>query len=370
MHRSPTPTARSGLPDTQLTPRHLSSILALRREATQSPRPDRMLGAFRLVALALAVFASLIPAPLADAQGNAKIVRIGWLSSGIARVDDSNFVALQEGLSALGYVEGKNIIFERRWAAGATTRLPALAADLLSLKVDVICAAGTPASLAAKSATTDIPIVFTNVAFPDQSRLVASYVHPGSNITGVAFASGEYGKRLELLRDAVSRLRRVAVIYNSGNRASLLALEETQRWAESLEVMIQPYSLRGPDDLERVFDGIAGSRPDALMTTADVFILSYHAPIAEFAAKHKLPSSFPDREFVDSGGLMFYGGSIRDMYARAAVYIDRIVRGAKPFDMPVEHPRKFDLVINLKTAKALGLTIPPSLLARADEVIE
>jgi putative ABC transport system substrate-binding protein len=331
---------------------------------------DIVLGACQTLLLALAVAGGLFAAPAAHSQETAKVVRIGWLSSAAARVDDSNFVALQSGLGELGYVEGRNLVFERRWAAGAAAHLPALAAELVRLKVDVICAAGTPASMAAKAATTAIPIVFANVAFPDQSHLVASYAHPGGNITGVAFVGAEYGKRLELLKEAVPRLRRVALIYNSENRASVLALEETQRWAKTLEVMIEPHSLRGPQDLEGTLDAIARSRPDALMTTADVLILSYHAPIVEFAAKRKLPSVFPDREFVDTGGLMFYGGSIPDMYKHAAIYIDRILKGAKPFDMPVEQPSKFELVINLKTAGALRVKIPQSLLQRADQLIE
>jgi putative tryptophan/tyrosine transport system substrate-binding protein len=272
--------------------------------------------------------------------------------------------------SALGYVEGRDIVFERRWTGGVATQLPALAAELVRLKVDVIRMTGTPASMAAKDATTAIPIVFAAVAFPGGSGLVASFAHPGRSVTGVAFVGGEYGKRLELLKEAVPKLRRVALIYNSENCASLLALEETQRWAKTLNVMIETHSLRGPQDLKGMLDTIARSRPDALMTTADSFILSYHAPIVEFAAKRRLPSIFPDRRFLDAGGLMFYGGSIPDMYKRAAIYVDRILKGAKPADLPVEQPLKFDMVINLGTARRLGLTIPKSVLQRADLLIE
>jgi putative ABC transport system substrate-binding protein len=236
--------------------------------------------------------------------------------------------------------------------------------------VDVICTAGTPASMAAKNATTTIPNVFANVAFPDQSRLVESYARPGSNVTGVAFIGPEYGKRLELLKEALPKLRRVALIYNPENPGSVLALEETQRWAKALDVTLEAHALRGPQELEGMFDAIARSRPDALMTTADVFILSYRARIVQFAAKRRLPSMFPDKEYVVAGGLMFYGGSIPDMYRRAGIYIDRILKGAKPTNLPVEQPTKFDMIINLKTAKTLGLTIPRSFLLRADELIE
>jgi putative tryptophan/tyrosine transport system substrate-binding protein len=327
-------------------------------------------GAYRTALLALTVAGGVFTAPEAHSQDKTKIARIGWLSAGTARVDDTYFVALQSGLRELGYIEGQNVVFERRWAGGLAAQLPELAAELVRLKVDVICTTSTPASMAAKAATTTIPIVFAAVAFPDQSGLVASYAHPGGNITGVAFVGGEYGKRLELLKQAMPKLRRMVLIYNSDNRGSVLALEETQRWAKTLNVMIEPHSLRRPQDLNSTLDAIARSRPDALMTTADPVILSYHAPIVAFAAKQRLPSIFPDRQFVDAGGLMFYGGSIPDMYKRAAIYVDRILKGAKPLDLPVEHPLKFDLVINLGTARKLGLTIPRSVLQRADQLIE
>ena len=325
----------------------------------------------RLIGLAVILTVSLFAATLAtEAQSAEKVYRIGWLSPSSATTGASHFDALRNALGELGYVEGRNIVFERRWADGASARLPPLATELVRLKVDVICTAGTPASMAAKDATTTIPIVFANVAFPDQSHLVASYARPGSNVTGVAFIGPEYGKRLELLKAALPKLRRVGLIYNPENRGSVLALEETQRWAKALDVTLEAHSLRGPQELEGMFDAIARSRPDALMTTADVFILSYRARIVQFAAKRRLPSMFPDKEYVVAGGLMFYGGSIPDMYRRAGIYVDRILKGAKPADLPVEQPTKFDMIINLKTAKTLGLTIPRSFLLRADEVIQ
>jgi putative ABC transport system substrate-binding protein len=325
----------------------------------------------RLIGLAVVLAVGLTLAPLvAEAQPPGKVYRIGWLSPASASTGASNFDALRNGLSELGYVEGRNVVFERRWADGAAVRLSPLATELVRLKVDVICTAGTPASAAAKDATTTIPIVFANVAFPDESRLVESYARPGGNVTGVAFIGPEYGKRLELLKEALPKLRRVGLIYNPENRGSVLALEETQRWAKALDVTLEAHSLRGPQELEGMFDAVARSRPDALMTTADVLILSYRTRIVEFATKSRLPSMYPDKEYVVAGGLMFYGGSIADMYRRAGIYVDRILKGAKPADLPVEQPTKFDMIINLKTAKALGLTIPQSILLRADQVIQ
>jgi putative ABC transport system substrate-binding protein len=296
--------------------------------------------------------------------------RIGWLSPASAADGLPNLEALRAGLRELGYVEGQNITIEARWADGRSERLPQLAAELVRLPVDVLCTAGSQATGAAKQATSTIPIVFANVAFPDQTGLVASYPRPGGNITGVAFIGPEYGKRLELLREARPALSRVALIYNPDNPASVLALKETQRWATDMKVKLEPHTFRGPHDFEHVFGAIAGKRPDALMTTADPLIASYRSRFVDFAAKNRLLSMYPTRDFVAAGGLMFYGGSIPEMYRRAAVYVDRILKGAKPSELPVEQPTKFDMVINLKTAKTLGLTIPHSLLLRADEVIE
>lgn len=313
----------------------------------------------------------LLAVPLAaEAQQARRVHRIGLLSPASSVAGRPNLEALQAGLRELGYLEGQNITIEARWADGRTERLPQLAAELIRLPVEVLCTAGSQASGAAKQSTSKIPIVFANVAFPDQTGLVASYPRPGGNITGVAFIGPEYGKRLELLKEAIPGLSRVALIYNPENRGSVLALKETERWAASLGVRLEPQKFRGPDDFEGVFGAIVGKRPDALMTTADPLIHSYRARIADFAVKHRLPSMYPGREFVDSGGLMFYGGSIPEMYRRAAVYVDKILKGARPGDLPVEQPTKFDMVINLRTARALGVTIPVSLLQRADQVIE
>jgi putative ABC transport system substrate-binding protein len=307
----------------------------------------------------------------ADAQV-ARGRRIGWLSPAAASAAGGlpNLEALRAGLRDLGYVEGQNITIETRWADGRTENLLPLAIELVRLPVDVLCTAGSQASGAAKQATATIPIVFANVAFPDRTGLVASYPRPGGNVTGVAFIGPEYGKRLELLREANPRLSRVALVYNPENPGSVLALEETERWASALGVKLEPQKFRGPRDFDDIFGAIAGRRPDALMTTADPLIASYRARIVAFAAKHRLPSMYPGREFVDDGGLMFYGGSVPEMYRRAAVYVDKILKGARPGELPVEQPTKFDMVINLKTARALGLTLPSSLLQRADQLIE
>jgi putative tryptophan/tyrosine transport system substrate-binding protein len=312
----------------------------------------------------------LFAAPLVAAAEQAGVHRIGFLSPASAAAGLPNLEALRVGLREIGYVEGQNIAIETRWADGHTARLPQLAAELIRLPVAVLCAAGSQASGAAKQSTSKVPIVFANVAFPDQTGLVASYARPGGNVTGVAFIGPEYGKRLELLKEALPGLSRVALIYNPENRGSVLALRETQRWATALGVRLEPHEFRGPGDFSHVFGMIAGKRPEALMTTADPLIHSYRARIADFAATQRLPSMYPGREFVDSGGLMFYGGSIPEMYRRAAVYVGKILKGARPGDLPVEQPTKFELVINLKTARSLALTIPPSLLQRADQVIE
>jgi putative ABC transport system substrate-binding protein len=323
----------------------------------------------RVLLAGLALEALRVARPLA-AQAAGGMHRIGWLSPASAAEGGPNIEALREGLRELGYVEGQQIAIEARWADGHTDRLARLAADLVRLRVDVLCTAGSQAAAAAKQATPTIPIVFANVAFPDRSGLVATYARPGGNVTGVAFIGPEYGKRLELLKEAFPRLARVALIYNPENAGSVLALEETKRWTGRLGIRLEPHAFRGPHDFERVSGEIERPRPDALMTTADPLIASYRSRIVDIAVKHRLPSMYPTRDFVIAGGLMFYGGSIREMYRRAAVYVDKILKGARPSELPVEQPVKFDMVVNLKAAKALGVTLPPSLLLRADEVIQ
>ena len=321
--------------------------------------------------LLVALGAGLLAAPLASfAQQGAKVYRIGWLSPTSSLSGASELEALREGLRELGYVEGRNISIESRWADGEPAALPALARSLVELKVDIICPAGTQASLAAKQATTTIPIVFAAAAFPDETGLVASYARPGANVTGVAFIGPEYGKRLELLRAISPRLARVALLYNDQNPASIRALKETRGWAERLGVALEPHGIHRKEDVETAFVAIARNRPGGLLTTADPLVTSYRREIVEFVAKHRILSVYPNRDFTQIGGLMFYGTSTTDMYRRAAGYVDRILKGARPADLPVEQPTKFDMVVNLKTAKALGIKIPDEILLRADKVIE
>jgi putative ABC transport system substrate-binding protein len=324
-----------------------------------------------IIAIALTTVFLVTPL-LIEAQERppGKIWRIGWLSPPPAKTGESELEALRKGMEELGYFEGRNVAIEARWADGDATRLPRLARALVELKVDVICTAGTPATLAAKQATTTVPIVFGRAAFPERTGLVTSLARPGGNLTGVTYIGPEYGKRLELLREVSPRISRVALLYNDQNSASLLAKNETQEWARTLQVAIEPLGVHDRASLETALTAIRRGRFDALMTTADPLLASYRALIVEFVSGRHLISMYGDRAYVVAGGLMFYGTSTTDMWRRAAIYVDRILKGAKPGDLPVEQPTKFELVINLKTAKALGLTIPQSVLLRADQVIE
>jgi putative ABC transport system substrate-binding protein len=296
--------------------------------------------------------------------------RIGWLSPAPSATGASELVALRKGLGEFGYVEGRNIAVEARWADGDPTRLPRLARALVELNVDVICTAGTPATLAAKQATTTIPIVFGRAAFPERTGLVMSLPRPGGNLTGVAFVGPEYGKRLELLREVSPNISRVVLLYNDQNTASVLAMNETQEWAKALQVAIEPLGVHDRISLDTAFAAIRRGTSDALMTTADPLLASYRTLIVEFANGRRLISMYGDRGYVAAGGLMFYGTSTTEMWRHAAIYVDRILKGAKPGDLPVEQPTKFELVINMKTAKSLQLTIPAAVLLRVDQVIE
>ncbi len=325
----------------------------------------------RLIGLAVVLAVSLTLVPLAaEAQRAGRVWRIGWLSPPPAATGASELEALRKGLRELDYIEGRNLVIEARWADGDPARLPRLARAFVELKVDVICTAGTPATLAAKQATTTIPIVFGRAAFPDRTGLVGSLARPGGNLTGVAFIGPEYGKRLELLREVSPKISRVVLLYNDQNTASVMAMNETQEWAKALQVAIEPLGVHDRVSLEAAFAAIRPGRSHALMTTADPLLASFRTLIVKFVNGHRLMSMYGDRDYVVAGGLMFYGTSTADMWRHAAIYVDRILKGATPGDLPVEQPTKFELVINLKTAKALGLTIPQSLLLRADQVIE
>jgi putative tryptophan/tyrosine transport system substrate-binding protein len=317
------------------------------------------------------VSGSLLAAPPAGAQPSPKSARIGFLSlaSGPTPTMD-----ISPGLRELGWIEGKNLTIEYRWAASREDQLPALAAELARLKVDVIVTASTPAAWAAKRATTTIPIVATFVADPLGSGLVASLTRPGGNITGLTtLATGLVAKRLELLKAVVSGSTRMAVLWQPGvfgERTMRDMVEETQVAGRTLGLQVRFVEARRPDDFEQAFSAMREARVGGLLVFPSPMLFEEHRSMVAHAAKSRLPAVYPWREAAGAGGLMSYSTNFPDMYRRAATYVDKILRGARPADLPVEQPTKFELVINLKTAKALGLTIPPSLLQRADQVIE
>jgi len=321
----------------------------------------------------LAVVSGGLLAPLAaEAQQAGKIYRIGILGNvpltgpGSARLW-GKFV---QGLRDLGYVDGGNITIEYLSSEGKYERLPALAADLVRLKVDIIVAPAAQNVVAAKQATPTIPIVMVSVGDPVGNGLVASLARPGGNITGTSFlTSAIVGKQLELLKQITPHVSRLAILLNPANPGHLLGLEEAKVAAHSLGVQLQALEARGPDDLERAFAATTRERAGALFVPWDGMFLLHLTRITQLAAKTRLPTMYGHRGYVDAGGLASYGPSALESFRRAAAYVDKILKGAKPGDLPVEQPTKFELIINLKTAKALGLTIPPSLLGRADEVI-
>jgi putative ABC transport system substrate-binding protein len=304
----------------------------------------------------------------ARAQQGGKKYIVGRFSAGSATEPLNNVVT--EAFRELGWVEGENVVFERRYAENRLERLPEMAADLVRLKVDVIMAGGTLAPLAAKRATSTIPIVMTS-GDPLGSGLVANLARPGGNVTGMSLMTSDLGgKRLELLKELSPRLARVAVLWNAANPYPAIVFKETQGAGQTLGIEVQSLEVRGPDDLDGAFEAARTQRPDAMITVEDPLTLTYRKRIADFATGQQLPSLHGSREFVAAGGLIFYGANLVDLNRRAAGYVDKILKGAKPADLPVQQPTKFDLVINLTTAKTLGLTVSPSLLARADEVIE
>jgi putative ABC transport system substrate-binding protein len=323
----------------------------------------------------LATVAGLLAAPLAgEAQQAAKIPRIGYLSSTLAASPHLK-EAFRQGLRDLGYVEGRHLVIEYRDAEGKVERFPALAAELVALKVDVIfVGGGTRAALAAMQATRTVPIVFAGVPDPVAIGLVTSLARPGGNVTGLSgFASELVGKCLEQLKRAVPGVSRVAVLWPPGalpERTEKDYLKAADVAARALEVRPQFVEARGPEDFDRAFSDMTRARAGGLTVLPYQLFVNERRRLVELAAKNRLPAVYPLREFVDAGGLMSYGWNVADLLRRAATYVDKILKGAKPGDLPVEQPTKFEFVINLKTAKALGLTIPPSVLGRADEVIQ
>jgi putative ABC transport system substrate-binding protein len=317
---------------------------------------------------------SLLAVPLAaDAQQPAKVPRVGWLSDGMrAGARSPLHEAFLHGLRNLGYVEGQNLVIERRDAEGKLERLPDLAAQLVGLKVDVIVTTGgVPATSAAKRATSTIPIVMADAGDPVGAGLVASLGRPGENVTGLSVMDPDLtGKRLQLLKEVAPTIARVAVLYNPSYPATVVGMRDAQAAGPALGLTILPIEVRASDELEDQFAFMTSVNADALLTFGDPFTSTHQRRILDFAAKSQLLALYFWREFVEAGGLMSYGPSLPDMFRRAAYYVDRILKGAKPADLPVEQPTKFELVINLKAAKALGLTIPPALLFQADEVIK
>jgi putative ABC transport system substrate-binding protein len=312
--------------------------------------------------------AGFLAAPLATfAQQPAKLHRIGVL----ANENNPPWEGFRRGLRDLGYVDGGNVTIEWRFSDGNVERFPALALELVRSDVDIIVASSTPAIRAAKQATTTIPIVMAVSAYPDKSGLVESLARPGGNVTGLTNVGPELmGKSFQVLKEVAPKVSRVAVLFNPGNPVEALALKDVQAAAAGVGVDIQATDVRTLGEYAMAFASIDSSRADALFAFGNPGNFKNRQLIADFALKRRLPSLYQERLFVESGGLVSYAPSYIEMYARAATFVDRILKGAKPADLPVEQPTKFELVINLKTAKALGLTIPQSLLLRADEVIQ
>ncbi len=311
----------------------------------------------------------LLAAPPAAEGQQAKAPRVGLLGPGSAE-SSPLFEALRQGLRERGWVEGQNITFEDRTTVGHYDRLPDVAAELVRLRVDVIVAWGTTTALAARKATRTIPIV-TVAGNLVEMGLAASLARPGGNVIGLTSSGRELiGKRIQLLKETLPGLSRIAVLWNPESRTQPLSLRDAEAAARSLGLQVRPAEVRRPEDLEKVFASIAHERPEALALTQSNMFLAHRARIVELAARQRLPATFSERSYVEAGGLMSYGPDEKAIFHRLATYVDRILKGAKPGDLPIEQPTKFELIINAKTAKALGLTIPPSLVLRADEVIQ
>jgi ABC-type uncharacterized transport system substrate-binding protein len=314
----------------------------------------------------------LTTASIAEAQQTKNIPRIGFISPTSSAAHGHYFEALRQGLRDLGYVEGKNIAIEARWAEGSAERFPHLIAELIRLKVDVMVIGSSAGALAAKNARITIPVVFAAVTDPLGYGIIASLARPGGNLTGTALAVGEgfSGKWVELLKEAVPKLARVAVFRNPTHALAEVFLRETQAAGGALNVRLDFFEARDPSELDSALSRMEKERARALIVTPDPLFGSQRTRIVDFVARHRLPSMFFSKDFADAGGLMSYGPSFPDSFRRAATYVDKILKGAKPADLPVEQPTKFELVINLKTAKQIGLTIPQKVLTRADRVIK
>jgi putative tryptophan/tyrosine transport system substrate-binding protein len=329
----------------------------------------------RLIGLAVILVVGLVLAPLgtAAAQPREKVPRVGYLTAG-SHADQGRqrrFEAFRQGLRELGYAEGQNIAIESRWAEGKDDRYPTLAADLVRLKVDVIVAVGGAASKAAQQATSTIPIVMSLVNDPLGSGLVSSLAHPGGNVTGISLMAPDLvGKQLQLLKEMVPKVSRVALLRNPINPASAPQLREAEAAARVLGMQLQTLEARVPQEIDRAFAAMTRERAGALVVLTDSIFTNQRRQIAELAAERRLPAVYGNSEHAEAGGLVAYSANFLDLERRAATYVDKILKGAKPGDLPVEQPTKLELIINLKTARVLGLTLSQSLLLRADHVIE
>jgi putative ABC transport system substrate-binding protein len=313
------------------------------------------------------LFALCFPA---SAQQPKKVPRIGYLSGTSYSVNSARVDAFRQGLRELGYVEGKSIVIEWRYAEGKIDRLPALAAELVRLKVDVIVASAPPPTRSAKQATATIPIVMAYDDDPVGSGFVASLARPGGNVTGLATLAPELsGKQLELLKEIVPKLSRVAVLGSATRPGSPQALREINLAADAAGVQLQYLEIQAPKDVETAFRAASRERADAVLVLSNQVLISQRRVVVDLAVKNRLPTIYSRPEYVEDGGLMSYTTSFTDLSRRAATYVDRILKGAKPADLPVEQPKKFELIVNLKAAKQIGLTIPPNVLAQADKVI-
>ena len=313
----------------------------------------------------------MLAAPVAARAQQGKVPRIGWLGGPTRETAQPFIRPFLQGLRDLGWVEGQNIIIEWRFAGGRAERLPGLAAELVRLRVDLIVVPSTPTAVAAKNATTTIPLVSVGGNDPVALGFVASLARPGGNFTGLTGSLGPEiaGKQFSLLKETVPKVARVSVLWNPGTPGNALAFREAETAARALGVELQPLEARRPSDFDSAFAGTSAKRVGALLTLGDVMFLTHRKRLAELAAKTRLPALYGQREFVDDGGLMSYGAKLIDNFHRAATYVDKILKGAKPADLPIERPTRFELIINSKTAQALGLTIPRPVLARADEII-
>jgi len=308
--------------------------------------------------------------PLA-ARAQQTMPRVGFMGNSTAALEANLVGAFRDGLRELGYEEGRNIAIEYRWADGKYERFPTIVAELVASKVDVIVTAGTPGALAVKKATTTVPLVMVAVGDPVGTGLVPSLARPGGNLTGLSSVAPDLeGKRLELLREIVPSVSRIAVFINSVNPFHATSMRQAQSAGKTLGVKVQQYDIRKSEDLDGAFAAIRKERPDALLILADRVFLHNRERIVDFTEEQRLPNVSAYKEVVEAGGLMSYGPSYEDMHKRAAIYVNKILKGAKPGNLPIEQPTKFTLVVNLKAAKALGISMPPAVLSRADDVIE